>query len=49
MINEALQNGTWIILQNCHLAVSFLAELERIYNDVRNTQQRNTHTLFFLL
>lgn len=30
MINEAIVNGSWVVLQNCHLAVSWLTALERI-------------------
>ena len=35
MIENALQSGSqWVILQNCHLAPSFLNELEKICLDV---------------
>ena len=34
MINEAIKNGFWVMLQNCHVSVSFLNELEKIYTDV---------------
>ena len=29
-IDEALQEGFWVLLQNCHLAKSFLPQLELI-------------------
>ena len=29
-INQAIIEGTWVLLQNCHLAPSFMPELERI-------------------
>jgi dynein heavy chain, axonemal len=30
MIEEATQKGNWVLLQNCHLYISWLQELERI-------------------
>ena len=30
MIEEATQKGNWVLLQNCHLFISWLPELERI-------------------
>jgi dynein heavy chain len=36
MINDAIKDGSWIVLQNCHLAASFLnSSLDRIFSDVR--------------
>lgn len=34
MIEDAILTGSWVVLQNCHLAVSFLGELERICSEV---------------
>lgn len=34
MISDAKKNGWWIVLQNCHLAASFLKEIERICSEV---------------
>ncbi|XP_059151038.1 dynein axonemal heavy chain 3-like [Physella acuta] len=34
MVMEAVQAGTWVVLQNCHLAASWLPELERICESV---------------
>ena len=30
MIDEAAQKGGWVLLQNCHLSISWMPELERI-------------------
>jgi dynein heavy chain len=35
MIRNAIDNGAWIVLQNCHYALTFLTEeLEQICSDV---------------
>lgn len=33
MIKLGLETGKWVVLQNCHLAVSWMKELDRICND----------------
>ncbi|XP_018322727.1 dynein heavy chain 3, axonemal isoform X2 [Agrilus planipennis] len=46
MIDVALVTGQWVVLQNCHLAESWMKELDRICNEVIIPE--NTHTKFRL-
>merc|ERR1719318_2523350 len=40
MILKAIETGTWVVLQNCHLAASWLGELERICETVITDAQK---------
>ncbi|XP_015509159.2 dynein axonemal heavy chain 3 isoform X1 [Neodiprion lecontei] len=44
MINKGIKNGEWVVLQNCHLAESWMKELDRICDEVIIPE--NTHSKF---
>lgn len=46
MIKTGLETGQWAVLQNCHLAESWMRELDRICDEV--IVPENTHQNFRL-
>ena len=46
MIDRGIKTGEWVVLQNCHLAVSWMPELDRICDEVIIPEQ--THKKFRL-
>eukprot|EP00753_Platysulcus_tardus_P001934 PLAT11596.26.p1 GENE.PLAT11596.26~~PLAT11596.26.p1 ORF type:complete len:1497 (+),score=952.09 PLAT11596.26:361-4491(+) len=48
MIEEAKGKGAWVLLQNCHLARSWMPALEKIVNDLQDRSGRVVHSDFRL-
>nr|XP_031846529.1 dynein heavy chain 3, axonemal-like isoform X2 [Nomia melanderi] len=41
MINAGIKTGEWVVLQNCHLAVSWMKELDRICDETVTPENTN--------
>ncbi|TPX37761.1 hypothetical protein SeMB42_g06896 [Synchytrium endobioticum] len=48
MIRDAQKAGSWVVLQNCHLAVSWMGQLEKIVEDMSGAGAANVHKDFRL-
>ncbi|KAB0793663.1 hypothetical protein PPYR_13283 [Photinus pyralis] len=48
MINRALVTGQWVVLQNCHLAESWMGELNRICDELIIPENTNSHFRLWL-
>ncbi|KAJ1555349.1 Dynein heavy chain 7, axonemal [Nowakowskiella sp. JEL0078] len=46
MIKEAQKGGTWVVLQNCHLAVSWMLTLEKIADEMSTSSIHKTFRLW---
>ncbi|XP_076653327.1 dynein heavy chain 3, axonemal [Halictus rubicundus] len=42
MINVGIKTGEWVVLQNCHLAVSWMKELDRICSEIITPENTNS-------
>lgn len=48
MIDNAKRNGDWVCLQNCHLAKSWMSQLERKVEELQDSRSSSVHADFRL-
>ena len=48
LIKEYSQRGGWVLLQNCHLAVSWMKDLEKLCEELVDKGAENSHKDFRL-
>ncbi|ORX42989.1 hypothetical protein BCR36DRAFT_361700 [Piromyces finnis] len=48
MIENAKRDGTWVVLQNCHLAISWMGALEKIVDDINSSPTVNKNMRLWL-
>ena len=48
LINDALKTGEWVVLQNCHLADSWMKELDRICDEIITPENTNINFRLWL-